>query len=131
TRDLLWLSQRLAWAGDPDAAVALLRKVRRQHPGDFLVNEALARCLAQLKPPPWDEVIEFRTAALALRPKSASAHAALGDALRQKGRIGAAIASAREALRLDPSNPRAHRALGWTHLSNGEFEKAELEFREV
>ncbi len=111
-RTLALLGSTLTWSGDPEAGVALLRKVQRKHPGNFLINEVLGRCLTHLKPPPWDEVVEFRRVALALSPTSASAHAALGEALQQTGRSAEAIAVYREAVRLKPKDPVAHRNLG-------------------
>ena len=67
-RNLAHLGSTLTFSGDPDAGVAVLRKAQRQHPGDFLINEDLAECLAQLTPPAWDEVVEFRRVVVALRP---------------------------------------------------------------
>jgi tetratricopeptide (TPR) repeat protein len=130
-RALQWLGTALTWAGDPDAGVALLRKAQRQHPGYFGINESLARNLSELKPPPWDEVIAFRRVALALRPKSAAAHSALGYALRQNGRIGEAIDAHREAIRLAPRNPDHTEMLGWNLQSQGRFPEMEAAFREV
>jgi tetratricopeptide (TPR) repeat protein len=114
TRILAYLGDSLRAAGDGEAAVAFLRRVQRQHPGDFSINAILASCLGQLKPPPLDEVIAFRRAALASRPQSAWAHGGLGYALGKKDRLDEAIVEYREAIRLRPRYASAHNVLGAT-----------------
>lgn len=54
---------------------------------------------------------EMLRRAIALKPGLAQAHAWLGSALLQLGRVTEAIASMREALRLEPDNATGHTAL--------------------
>jgi tetratricopeptide (TPR) repeat protein len=85
---LLLLGQTLYASDLPDRAVALLRQAQGRYRGDFWINNFLAHSLQRLKPVPWDEVIRFGTAALAVRPQSPGAHYNLGRALRNKAAEG-------------------------------------------
>jgi tetratricopeptide (TPR) repeat protein len=115
-RFLAHLGGDLTAAGLAEAAVAFLRKAREQHPGDYSINSTLASALSRLKPPPWDEVIAFQRAALAIRPRSAVDHNSLGAALLHKDRIDEAIDCFRKAIELDPRN-----ALTYSNLAGALF----------
>jgi serine/threonine-protein kinase len=85
---------RLAYAlgrlGDRERETALLRRAQRAHPEDFWINFDLARSLMGAGRP--DEAVRFYSAAVAIRPRSELALAALGDALRAAGRTDEAEA---------------------------------------
>ena len=116
-------------AGDLRGAIAHLRKVQRLHPADFQTNLALAHYLAQMEAPPWDEIISFRRAALAARPRSAAAHRDLGIALARKGAEEEALFEYRTALRLNPDDAGAHYFLGHFLKEKGELDEAIAEYR--
>jgi tetratricopeptide (TPR) repeat protein len=123
-RTLAYLGDSLRVAGDQEAAVAFLRKAQRRHPGDFTLNSVLAQCLIQTKSPPWDEVIAFRRAALAVRPQSALAHYVLGYALLRADRLDEAVVEYREAIRLRPGYAYAHNGLGLALKRQGKLPEA-------
>jgi serine/threonine protein kinase/tetratricopeptide (TPR) repeat protein len=110
--------------GDTEAAVALYRKVRHEHPGEFRFNQALAFYLSKTGPPQWDEAIRYGTVAVASRPGSAAAHCTLGAALLGKGRYAEAIAEGRQAIHLKPDHAPAHNVLGSALASQGLWDEA-------
>jgi serine/threonine protein kinase/tetratricopeptide (TPR) repeat protein len=85
------------------AKIEMLRRAQRQYPGDFWINEDLARALVVRGAPNWDEVVSFRRAALAVRPQSAALHSNLGNALKSVGKIEEAVAAYQKAIELDPA----------------------------
>jgi tetratricopeptide (TPR) repeat protein len=114
-------------AADPASEVGLLRRAQRQHPYDFWVNFALATALYESVFPNGEarparaeglsvvqEVVRYFTAAVALRPGSASAHNTLGNALAKQGDVKEATACYRKALDLNPRYAPAHVNLGVT-----------------
>jgi tetratricopeptide (TPR) repeat protein len=130
-RTLAHLGDSLRVAGDAKAAVAFLRRAHRQHPGDFWINTALAISLAELKPPPWNEVIAFRRAALAVRPQSAMAHMLLAIALSKNDRLDEAIDEFRETIRLWPASAYAHNNLGLALEKKSKIDEAVAEYRKA
>jgi tetratricopeptide (TPR) repeat protein len=76
-----------------------------------------------------EKAIEIERRALAIDPELADAHTWLGMALLGLGRTDDAIASIREAIRLEPDNGQAHQALArafW--VGKGDFAAALPEF---
>jgi adenylate cyclase len=76
-----------------------------------------------------EKAIELERRALAIDPELADAHSWLGAALLGLGRTDEAIASIREAIRLEPDNGQAHQALArafW--VGRGDFAAAIPEF---
>src|SRR5262249_34205979 len=130
-RMLTHLGVSLTTAGDPEAAVAFLRKAQRQHPGDFSINYALASCLSALKPTPWDEVVAFRRAAIAVRPRTAWAHNQLGIALRAQQKLAEAIAASRRCSELAPKHAFAHKNLGNALRRQGKLDEAIAAYRQA
>jgi tetratricopeptide (TPR) repeat protein len=96
----------------PNSAVDLLRRARRQYPGDFWLNQKLGLALEKVNPPRHAEAIRYLTAAAALRPNSTSAHLNLGQVLYNAGLFVEAIASFQKALEIDPKHAYAHNGLG-------------------
>jgi serine/threonine protein kinase/Flp pilus assembly protein TadD len=123
----------LTWQiGAPELGVAVLQKVREQHPADFWVNLALGfSCGTQLKPLQVDEAIRYYTAAVAIRPHSPGARANLGSALIDKGRLDEGIAELREVIRLQPDYAPAHNTLGCALAEKGQLDKGIAELREA
>jgi serine/threonine-protein kinase len=85
---------RLAYAlghlGEREMETSLLRRVQKAHPDDFWINHDLARSLMGAGQP--EEAVRFYSAAVAVRPRSELALAALGEALRAAGRTDEAAA---------------------------------------
>jgi Tfp pilus assembly protein PilF len=71
-----------------------------------------------------DEAIEHLRQAVALDPKYALAHAALGATLSNTGQLDEAIGHLRRAVALDPRLAMAHTNLGITLAKKGEFDEA-------
>jgi serine/threonine-protein kinase len=99
---LVLVAEAVRQSGAADQAATLLRKAQQRHPGDFWINVDLARALADLRPPSWDQVVRYYAAALALRPESPGMWVSLGIALLHRGALTEATASFKEALRLQP-----------------------------
>jgi serine/threonine protein kinase/tetratricopeptide (TPR) repeat protein len=111
-------------------ALALLRKARRRHPGDFWINEVLGLTLQRSTPPDLDGAIRFYTAAVSIRPLSAGAHINLGRALREKRDVDEAVAEFRTAIGIKDS-AKAHNELGLALRDQGDIGGAIAEYREA
>jgi tetratricopeptide (TPR) repeat protein len=107
-------------AGDHEAALALSRRLRAAHPSDFWVHYRGG--IHAAKVPGGDrEALECMTAAVALRPGSAWARAALGLYLARVSDVDGALEACREATRLNPTLVHVHldtaEALAKTNLA--------------
>jgi tetratricopeptide (TPR) repeat protein len=131
TTRLATMAREWCDAGDPEAAVNLLKDKNERRPGDFWINYELAYAHANTKPPAVDEAIRYYTAALALRPSSPSAHVSLGNALDNKGQRDEAIAEYRKALQIQPDFAEAHNNLGVVLKEKGQLDEAIAEFRKA
>jgi serine/threonine protein kinase len=79
------LGRALQWVQANDEANTLLRRVQKEHAGDFALNLLLARTYAAMRPPRWDEAIVHYKIAVALRARNVVAWYQLGWALFRKG----------------------------------------------
>jgi serine/threonine-protein kinase len=122
---------RLARRLRPAQAVDLLRRAQQVHPADFWVNHDLGMALREVKPPERDEAVRFLTATVALRPESPGAHCNLGQALRGKGQLDAALASYQKALALDPKYAAALCNLGVAQADKGQLDAAIASFKKA
>ena len=77
-----------------------------------------------MRPPLLDEMISFVRAALAIRPQSSPAHAFLGIALRQQGKVDEAIACHRKAIELGPKSAYAYNNLGLAFRNTQKLDEA-------
>ena len=76
-----------------------------------------------------ERAIELERRALSIDPELADAHTWLGAALLNLGRTDEAVASMREAIRLEPDNGQAHQALARAYwVGKGDFAAAIPEF---
>jgi eukaryotic-like serine/threonine-protein kinase len=129
---LVLLASGLVGRGDRDRAERVLRRAWRLDPGDFWVNYALGQVRQidnhYLKP---EEAIRFDSAAVAIRPRSFSAHMNLGVALKDARRLEEAAAEFRAALRLRPDYAYGHNNLGNILAEQGKYEESLVEFREA
>src|SRR5439155_527006 len=71
---------------------------------------------------------EYRTA-VRLKPDYAEAHAALGSALSDQGKLEVAITEHRTAIRLNPNDSSAHYNLGNALSLHGKLDEATTEYR--
>jgi tetratricopeptide (TPR) repeat protein len=94
--------------GERESAVRLLRAAQARHPDDFWINYYLGRSLGWLPVPEWDEAARCFAMAVALRPRHAVPHGALGWALLYKGSLEPCIAALRRAIELDDEYFDAH-----------------------
>jgi tetratricopeptide (TPR) repeat protein len=108
---LVWLGMILRQVDLP-RALELLGGARQRYPGDFWVNQDLAVCLLEAKPPQPDEALRCLSAALALRPRSPAVYLNYGNALQVKGRREEAAVYYRRAIRLQEDYADAHYNLG-------------------
>ena len=87
---LVRLADALASREEPGRAIALLRRAREAHPGNFWVNYQLGYRLHQAGPESLVEALRYYTAAQALRQDSPSLSLGIADVLRRLTRIGEA-----------------------------------------
>jgi tetratricopeptide (TPR) repeat protein len=118
------LGSALTQAGAARAAVHLLRRAQQLHPHDFRINCELADAFTKLAPPRYDEAIRYCSAAVALRPNSASATTNLGFALSNNRRMDEAIEYYNEAIRLNAKYAPAYNGRGLAWYQKKEYDKA-------
>lgn len=125
-----------AWAGwaeavrstaGPAAALAVVREGRGQNPRSSHLWMLEAELCLRLQRP--QEAIAAYEAALPLLPKDAALRQRLGELLRDRGQVDAALTRLRDAVDLDPTNAAAWNALGMTLGGNGRLAEAEQAFR--
>jgi serine/threonine protein kinase/Flp pilus assembly protein TadD len=115
----------------PEAAVEDLRELQRRHPGNFWLNQVLARALAEMSPPRHEEAVGYYRAALAARPNSGRAYVNLSFHLSQLGRLDEAVSCCRESIRLVPGYALAHLNLGGFLYKQRKLPEAVASFREA
>ncbi len=118
------LGQRLWDSGDQAAAIAFLRRVHNQHPGDFGINLALGDMFFSATSRSLDGALRYYTAASAVRPDSAIAHYRLGRTLFLLRRLDESIAAHRRLVAVDPRYPLAHRKLSYLLAMTGHLDEA-------
>jgi serine/threonine-protein kinase len=102
-------------------AVEFLKRVDREHPGDFGVNFRLGFALMTRQNPA--EAVGYYQAALAIRPNVVVCDN-LAYALRASGKLDEAIAYCERAIRMDPSYAPAHNNLGLALKAQGKLDLA-------
>jgi tetratricopeptide (TPR) repeat protein/serine/threonine protein kinase len=118
------LGRALRQTGAVEKAVVVLRRAQQRHPGDFWINDQLARSLEALRPPQGFAALRYWAIAVAVRPQSPGAQVNLGAALRGQGLPDEAVAAFWEALRLQPDYAAAHTNLGIALLASGRPDEA-------
>jgi serine/threonine-protein kinase len=86
--------------GQPDEARAMLRAAQQRYPDDFWINYLLGHSLEQERP---QEAVGYFRAAVAVRPGSDQANAALSGVLQYLGDSDAAIAALQRAVAMNPT----------------------------
>ena len=128
---LVWLAAHLADVDDLESAVAILRRARVRHPGNFWIHNRLAAFLWWRLYRP-DEALPHAKAAIALRPDSAGSWFLLGDILLGGTRdYEGSLRACRRAAQLDPDNSYAHTGVGSALHHSGDVDGAIVEFREA
>jgi serine/threonine-protein kinase len=128
---VILLAEVFRGSGAPGRALELLREVQRRHPEDFWLNCLLGDLNSEMKPPHPEDSVRYFTAALAIRPRSATVHYNLGIALYNQRKLPEAVAEYKEALRLRPDDARAHNNLGLALQAQGKLPEAVAEYREA
>jgi tetratricopeptide (TPR) repeat protein/tRNA A-37 threonylcarbamoyl transferase component Bud32 len=106
------LGTYLIHAGESARAAEFLRSAWARYPGDFWINFNLAYALARMEKPRWGEAIRFYTAALAIRPRSATVYSNLGVALENQQDLPGAVTVLRKAIQINPRDAGAYTNLG-------------------
>jgi serine/threonine-protein kinase len=128
---LVALADRLGEDGDPERALDLAKRAWERRPDDFWANYSAARWARGCNPRRPDEGLRFAVAAVALRPESAGARHALGNARLDLDDLAGAETAYRDALRLEPGLPLAHFGMGLVSQRRGHLAEAEASFREA
>jgi tetratricopeptide (TPR) repeat protein len=115
----------------PEKAIPFLRRAQQLHPGDFWINHQLAFFLRQQRPPQWEDAVRFYTAALAIRPETATVYLELGICLAEKGKLDEAIAAYRQAIKLQPDFATAYFDLGNALRDQGKLPEAADAYRKA
>jgi serine/threonine protein kinase/tetratricopeptide (TPR) repeat protein len=110
--------------GERESAVRILGAAQARHPDDFWVNYYLGRCQGWLRVPDWDESVRCFAMALALRPRHAVPHGALGWALLNQGSLEPCVAVLRRAVELDDEYFDAHVLLAQALTRTGKWDEA-------
>ena len=119
-------------AGKHELGTELLRKVYRQHPGDFWVNAALAEVLFEMGPDHQDEALGYYRATLALRPDIGFSWYRIGSIYQfHHKNLEEANACYHKALLLDTKDPWMHNGIGWNYRSQKKLDEAVVCFRKA
>jgi tetratricopeptide (TPR) repeat protein len=98
-------------AGNPDEALAAVRRRLKSHPEDAFLHYLLAQILVQrgadVGSADFTEAVRAAERAEQLDPKLGPPHDLLGDLFLKSGQVSKSIAQSREALRIDPSDQGA------------------------
>ncbi len=135
---LLLLARKLKFGcGDSARAAHVLRRAARRYPGDFRVQFELAQAPGASEGPSDaifphpNEAVRHLTAALAIRPGSASTHLVLSVAMIANRTLDKAEAECREAIHLKPGDSSTHTAVGNALRWQKKLDQAEVECREA
>ncbi|MCI0332437.1 MAG: serine/threonine-protein kinase [Planctomycetes bacterium] len=101
----------------------VLRRAQRRHPGDFWINLDLAKIL-WIPSADQDDAVGFARAAVARRPNSPGVRLVLGALLEKSGKLAAAEAEFREAVRLKPDYASSYFRLGYNCLEQEKWQEA-------
>jgi tetratricopeptide (TPR) repeat protein len=122
----LWLlGNDLVELGARDQGVALLRRAQQQYPDDVWINDYLGWFYrTRFQPPRYDDALHCYSIVVALRPRRWMNHSAIGDVLKAKGAVEAAIAAYTRAIEVEPyhAQPWFRRARAYEELH--QYDKA-------
>jgi serine/threonine-protein kinase len=102
-------------------AVAFLKRVQDEHPGDFWANSALANALVRTEP---DQAVGYYRAALAARPGTGAVYHNLGMTLRILRRFDESMDCFERLLQMEPNSARAHTNMGLALKDVGKLDEA-------
>ena len=119
---LLGLGERLQVKHGDTEAIIFLQRVQQQYPGDFYANLTLANALTTAGK--YEDAAGYYRAALALRPRAATAAFGLGIIMQSQGRLDEAIGYFEQAVRSDPKSAWSQGALGIALRKKGRFDEA-------
>jgi tetratricopeptide (TPR) repeat protein len=125
---LVSLAKALFKTGAQEAAIDLLKRAQRQHPGNLWLNHELACQLCFSRQPRPAEAIGHFRVVLALRPQSPGALNNLAIALFYNGQLPEAVAHYQRAIALQDDYADAHRNLGLALQRQGKWEEAIVEY---
>ena len=114
--------------GSSDETVAVLDAGRRRYPGDFWLNHELGRAFGA-SAPRREEAVPLPHCGHCPPPRFARGTLNLGLALSVQGKLDAAIAEYRRAIKLKPDFALAHFNLGVALSDQGKLDEAIAEYR--
>jgi serine/threonine-protein kinase len=145
----LWLlGHSLEITGSHGRALDVLRRAHRRYPNDYWLNTELGLTWIGgvrsglgatsawvtnlgVADPRHQQAESYFMAAVAVRPRSGSAHLLLAQSLLNQGKWDECFAEFREALRLQPGDATIHNSLGIAYQARGELGRAAAEYREA
>jgi tetratricopeptide (TPR) repeat protein len=124
------LGHLLVEIGRGDEALAVFADLAARRPDDVHYMVCYGRCLQDLGSPEAAAVLDRAVAAASAMRKTnfAGAHSTLAEALAQQGKLDAAIAEYRAAIRLDPGLRDAHLNLGNALMKQEKLDEAVAEY---
>jgi tetratricopeptide (TPR) repeat protein len=131
---LVLLARALTELGLLDLAADMFHAAWHRSPGDFWVNYELGtlsfdqRYQRHFRP---EEEIRFLTAAVGIRPNSATAHNHLGIILGHEGKIDEPLAEFRIAVKRKGDHPGFRHNLGESLREAGRYDEAISQYREA
>ena len=125
----LHLAEAQAGMGRSQAAIAILRQVLTEDPGQEAACLILGKIYHHLSY--WDEAEAVYKEALAMSPQSAELHFALGWLLADHGQLKGGLPYIREATQLDPKHGLAWFRLGQLHQALGQPKPAAAAYRQA
>jgi Flp pilus assembly protein TadD len=114
---------------EPERAIAVLRRRREQHGGDYRVDWLLGEALMQQGSD--EEAVPLLREAARLNPETAQPRILLGKLLEKSGHTGEATRCFEEAHRLDPADRWAAYHLAMLYRKAGKVPEAEALLRQV
>ena len=123
------IARALENVGATSNGATFLERAARLHPGDFWINQGLSRVNIQLGRR--GTALRYALQAVALRPKSSTAHLHVGQTLTWFYDRDGAIKALRDAVRLDPENAQARGLLAHWLGMNGLLDESIAAFREA
>jgi tetratricopeptide (TPR) repeat protein len=118
------LEAALRQRGRLEAALSVLSQAQRNHPADFWIHFGMGHVLENKVPPSLELAAANYRAALAVRPRSASAWNNLGNVLKKLDKLDDAAACYERSIELDPKFYMAHSNLGLVRHKQGKLDDA-------
>jgi TolB-like protein/DNA-binding winged helix-turn-helix (wHTH) protein/Flp pilus assembly protein TadD len=124
-----WYAWHLSVVGQPDEAIAEMRRAESLDPLSLIIMAELAELFITSRS--YDESIRQSRKALEMDPNFALAHNQLGEAFLQKHMHDEAVAELKEAVQLSGGSPTCTANLARAYVASGERAEAEKLLHEL